>query len=221
MALQLPNLWPPITELPQTGFYLSRSSHPALLPTEAVCLTLWNPCKPLSGLPTLCSPLHSTLSRFHTFLLWFFIALVLHCSDYSLLITHCLCSLAALTSRCIWLLILRFPAVVSFLQLCFRPKQVSSFIIAAFFLRLGPSLSDQPPIRICCRFNRCSIRHLLPLSFRFLPLSFESFRPLQSMHSKSEGSFLRWFHTFVDCSSHHPTTDFATVFVHFDTNSPP
>ena len=101
---------------------------------------------------------------------------------------------------------------MSVLQLCFRPKQVSFFFIAAFFPRLGPSLSDWPLIHLCCRSNRCSIRHLLPLSFRFLPLSLESFRLLQSMHSKSEDSFLRWFHTFVDCSSHHPTTDFATVF---------
>lgn len=51
--------------------------HPALLPTEAVCLTVWNPRKPLSGLPTLCLPL-----------LWSFIALVLHRSDYSFLIPH-------------------------------------------------------------------------------------------------------------------------------------
>ena len=89
---------------------------------------------------------------------------------------------------------------MSFLQLCFRPKQVSFFFIAAFFPRLGPSLSDWSPIHLCCRSNRCSIRHLFLLSFRFLPLSFESFCLLQSMHSKSEDLFLRWFHTFVDCS---------------------
>ena len=114
------------------------------------------------------------------------------------------------TSRCC----VRPPALLP-------PKQVSFFFIAAFFPRLGSSLSDWPLIHLCCRSNRYSICHLLPLSFRFLPLSFESFCPLQSMHSKSEDLFLRWFHTFVDCSSHHPTTDFATVFVHFDSNSPP
>ena len=89
---------------------------------------------------------------------------------------------------------------MSVLQLCFRPKQVSSFFIAAFFPHLGPSLSDWPPIHLCCRSNRCSIRHLLPLSFRFFPPSFKSFCLLQAMHSKPEDFFLRWFHTFVDCS---------------------
>ena len=231
MALQLPNLWLLITELPQTGFYLSRSSHPVFLPTEAVCLTLWNPRKPLSGLPTLCFSLRSVLSRFHASTLPHFSALIFHCfgpsplwlliSDFSFLITHRLCSLAAITSRRVWLLFLRLSAVVSVLQFCFRPKQVSSFFIAVFFPRLGPSLSNWPLIHLCCRSNRCLIRHLLPLSFRFLLLSFKSFCPLQSMHSKSEDPFLRWFHTFVDCYSHHPTTDFATVFVHFDPNSPP
>ena len=185
--------------------------HPAFLPTEAVCLTVWNPRKPLSGLSTLCLPL-----------LWSFIAAIFHCSDYSFLITHRLCSLAAITSRRVWLLFLRLPAVVSFLQLCFRPKQVSSFFIAAFFPRLGLSLSDWSPIHLCCRFIRClSCQLLLLLSFQFFPLSFKSFCPLQSMHSKSEDFFMRWFHTFADCSPHHPTTDFATVFVHFDPNSPP
>jgi len=124
--------------------------------------------------------------------------LSLLCS-FTALITHRMRFLAAITSRRIWLLFLRLPVVVSFLQLCFRPKQVPSFFIAAFFPRLGPSLSDWPLIHLCCRSNRCLIRHLLPLSFRFLPLSFESFRPLQSIHSKSEDSFLRWFHTFIDC----------------------
>ena len=209
MALQLPNLWLPITELPQTGFYLSRSSHRVFLPTEAVCLTLWNPRKPLSGLPTLCSSLlprfhASTLFRLDLSLLWSFTALTNHfwflISDSSCLTTHRLCSLAAITSRRVWLLFLRLPDVVSVFQPCFRPKQVPSFFIAAFFPLLGPSLSDCPLIHLCCRSNRCSVRHLLLLSFRFLLPSFERFRPLQSMHSKSKDLFLRWFHTFIDCS---------------------
>jgi len=95
---------------------------------------------------------HSATLCFCAFALPHFSALILHyfgpsllwflISDFSFLITHRLCSLAAIISRCVWLICLRLPAVVSVLQLCFRPKQVSFFFIAAFFPRLGTPLSD-------------------------------------------------------------------------------
>jgi len=75
-----------------------QGSHRVFLPTEAVCLTLWNPRKPLSGLSTLCSSLRSVLSRFHASTLPHFSALIFHCfgpsllwlliSDSSFLISH-------------------------------------------------------------------------------------------------------------------------------------
>ena len=176
---------------------------------------------------------HSALlytPRFHVFTLPHFAALIFHCFGPSLL----------------WLLISDYPSPVLSRRYNFSPPLTSLLATSrccvrpptliqsetSFFLLHCCILSTPWSITVwladgSCRFTcvvgligAWSVTCFSSLSSSFHSLSRVSVpfnRCIQSPKTLSCVGFTR----LLTVISHHPTTDFATVFVHFDSNSPP